>query len=148
MNKYQIRSQIMLDADVREATLRYMEENSTETFSEALNELARSGARTMLEKQPGVKYMVWDREMLRIRDFESEAEALEYIGDIAFRLMQNISAYAEGGLVLLKVIGKSKLFIQKRRKGTDRGFIRVVPLDGDEGLWVPPQERQIDEISE
>lgn len=144
MNKYQIRSQIVLDADVREATLRYMEENSTETFSEALNELARSGARTMLEKQPGVKYMVWDREMLRIRDFESEAEALEYIGDIAFRLMQNISAYAEGGLVLLKVIGKSKLFIQKRRKGTDRGFIRVVPLDGDEGLWVPPQEKQQD----
>lgn len=144
MNKFQTPSRIMLEADVREAALRYMEENSTETFSEALNELARSGARTMLEKQPGVKYMVWDREMLRIRDFESEAEALEYIGDIAFRLMQNISAYAEGGLVLLKVIGKSKLFIQKRRKGTDRGFIKMVPLDGSEGLWVPSQEREQD----
>ena len=144
MNKFQTPSRIMLEADVREAALRYMEENSTDTFSEALNELARSGARTMLEKQPGVKYMVWDREMLRIRDFESEAEALEYIGDIAFRLMQNISAYAEGGLVLLKVIGKSKLFIQKRRKGTDRGFIKMVPLDGSEGLWVPSQEREQD----
>ena len=140
MNKYQIRSQIMLDADVREATLRYMEENSTETFSEALNELARSGARTMLEKQPGVKYMVWDRELLRIRDFWSEAEALEYTCDIAFRYMQNISAYAEGGLILLKAIGKSKLFIQEKHKRTDRGFIKMVPLDGSEGLWVEREQ--------
>ena len=140
MDKFQTHSRIMLEADVREATLRYMEKNGTETFSEALNELARSGARTTLEKQPGVKYMVWDREMLRIRDFESEAEALEYVVNIAFSLMHNISAYADGGLVLLRVIGKSKLFIQEKRKGMDRGFIKMVPLDGNEGLWVLPQE--------
>lgn len=144
MNKFQTPSRIMLEADVREAALRYMEENSTETFSEALNELARSGARTMLEKQPSVKYMVWDRELLRIRDFWSEAEALEYTCDIAFRYMQNISAYAEGGLILLKAIGKSKLFIQEKHKRTDRGFIKMVPLDGSEGLWVPSQEREQD----
>ena len=140
MNKFQTLSRIMLEADVRETALRYMEENSTETFSEALNELARSGARTMLEKQPGVKYMVWDRELLRIRDFWSEAEALEYTCDIAFRYMQNISAYAEGGLILLKAIGKSKLFIQEKHKRTDRGFIKMVPLDGSEGLWVEREQ--------
>ena len=88
--------------------------------------------------------MVWDRELLRIRDFWSEAEALEYTCDIAFRYMQNISAYAEGGLILLKAIGKSKLFIQEKHKRTDRGFIKMVPLDGSEGLWVPSQEREQD----
>lgn len=44
MDKFQTHSRIMLEADVREATLRYMEKNGTETFSEALNALARVGA--------------------------------------------------------------------------------------------------------
>lgn len=43
MDKFQTHSRIMLEADVREATLRYMEKNGTETFSEALNALARVG---------------------------------------------------------------------------------------------------------
>ena len=44
MNKNRVRSRIMLEAVVRDATLMYQEQCGADSFSQALNALARVGA--------------------------------------------------------------------------------------------------------